>query len=62
MLVTVLRYAHRATQAPMPAQIATFAHRLDVSPDGTTFLVAGGLGAASYDGKEWIVLFDGNDF
>lgn len=51
--------AHRAKKEPMPAQVARFAHRIDVSPDGQTMLVAGMQGAATYDGKTWTVLFDG---
>jgi hypothetical protein len=51
--------AHRAKKDPMPAQVARFAHRIDVSPDGQTMLVAGMYGAATYDGKTWNVLFDG---
>jgi hypothetical protein len=51
--------AHRVKKEPMPAQVATFAHRIDVSPDGQTMLVAGMYGAATYDGKTWTVLFDG---
>jgi hypothetical protein len=51
--------AHRAKKEPMPAQVARFAHRIDVSPDGQTMLVAGMYGAATYDGKTWTVLFDG---
>lgn len=51
--------AHQAKKDPMPAQVACFAHRIDVSPDGKTMLVAGRYGAATYDGKTWTVLFDG---
>jgi len=51
--------AHQAKKDPMPAQVACFAHRIDVSPDGKTMLVAGRHGAATYDGKTWTVLFDG---
>ena len=51
--------AHRAKTDPMPAEIACFAHRIDVAPDGKTMLVAGMQGAALYDGKTWTVLFDG---
>jgi hypothetical protein len=51
--------AHRAKNAPMPAEIAQFAHRIDVSPDGKTMLVAGMHGAALYDGSTWTVLFNG---
>jgi hypothetical protein len=51
--------AYRAKKDPMPAQVARFAHRIDVSPDGQTMLVAGMYGAATYDGKTWTVLFDG---
>lgn len=51
--------AHRARHKPMPAQVACFAHRLDVSPDGKTMMAAGRQGAAVYDGQTWEVLFDG---
>jgi hypothetical protein len=51
--------AHRARVQPMPAQVARFAHRIDVSPDGKSLLVAGMQGAALYDGSTWTVLFDG---
>jgi hypothetical protein len=51
--------AHRAKMAPMPAEIAAFAHRIDVAPDGKSMLVAGMQGAALYDGKAWTLLFNG---
>jgi hypothetical protein len=51
--------AHQAQIQPMPAQVACFAHRIDVAPDGKTMLVAGVQGAALYNGQHWTVLFDG---
>jgi predicted DNA-binding WGR domain protein len=54
--------AHSAKNKPMPASSAVHAHRLDVSPDGTRMLVAGGKGASLFDGKAWQVLFDFTNF
>lgn len=54
--------AHRAKARPMPTSSSIHAHRIDVSPDGKTMLVAGGHGASTYDGQRWEVLFDGGDF
>lgn len=54
--------AHRAKTRPMPTSSSIHAHRIDVSPDGKTMLVAGGHGASTYDGQRWEVLFDGGDF
>jgi hypothetical protein len=51
--------AHRAKRRPMPTEVAVFAHRIDLSPDGKTMLVAGMHGAATYDGTTWNVLFNG---